>query len=61
MVTTSSAKRGFDFAQPDNRNLILYDAKKVHQRAFSPDRSGNPFVPGFGTKDCNVPKLRERD
>ena len=19
----------------------------------SPDRSGNPFVPGFGTKDCN--------
>ena len=27
----------------------------------SPDSSEDPFLPLFGEKDCNVPKLREQE
>lgn len=45
-------------------NLFLYNTGKLHLlsniykkgllRSPSPDRSENPFVPGFGAKDCSA-------
>ena len=42
-----------------NTVLFVYQICAVRQDRIglcgrpSPDSSGNPFVPGFGTKDCN--------
>jgi hypothetical protein len=33
--------------------LSLYIGSSYENYLTSPDSSGNPFVPGFGTKDCS--------
>ncbi|KFC58596.1 hypothetical protein FEM08_26470 [Flavobacterium gilvum] len=42
-----------DLAGTENDKIFGNDCKNAKISHFSPDCSGNPCVPGFGTQDCN--------
>ncbi len=43
------------FKTKDLKSKYITENRKqsYENQSPSPDRSENPFVPGFGTKDCN--------